>query len=103
MAARFGSWQLISPLFRHLRVQFAGDLRGPAATAILRRIERDVIERGRDIAGAKHQILATVLPMYEAFVRPTQRNAHFSINWEGEEIPEKATEGIVRMLRDHFR
>jgi len=28
---------------------------------------------------------------------------HFSINWEGEEIPGKATEGLVRMLRDHFR
>ncbi len=73
------------------------------ATAVLRRIERDVKERGRDIAGAKHQILTTVLPMYEHHVKPTQRNAHFSINWEGEEIPEKATEGLVRMVRDFFR
>jgi uridine kinase len=72
-------------------------------TAMLRRVQRDITERGRDIEGAKHQILATVMPMYETYVKPTQRNAHFSINWEGEEIPGKATEGLVRMLRDHFR
>ncbi|MFA6093373.1 MAG: uridine kinase [Elusimicrobiota bacterium] len=73
------------------------------ATALLRRIQRDLQERGRDIQGSKHQILTTVLPMYEHYVKPTQRNAHFSINWEGEEIPEKATEGLLRMVRDFFR
>ena len=72
-------------------------------TAMLRRVQRDISERGRDIEGIKHQILATVLPMYETYVKPTQKNAHFSINWEGEEIPGKATEGLVRMMRDHFR
>lgn len=72
-------------------------------TAVLRRVQRDINERGRSIEDTKHQILATVLPMYETYVKPTQRNAHFSINWEGEEIPVKATEGLVRMLRDHFR
>ncbi|MFI5347033.1 MAG: uridine kinase [Elusimicrobiota bacterium] len=69
------------------------------ATAALRRISRDITERGRDVEGAKHQILTTVLPMYETYVKPTQRNAHFSVNWEGEEIPEKATEGLIRMVR----
>ncbi|HAZ07246.1 MAG TPA: uridine kinase [Elusimicrobia bacterium] len=73
------------------------------ATAALRRISRDITERARNVDGAKHQILTTVLPMYEAYVKPTQRNAHFSINWEGEEIPEKATEGLIRMVRDFFR
>jgi len=72
-------------------------------TACLRRIVRDVKERGRTVEDIKRQILETVLPMYEAYGRPTQRNAHFSINWEGEEIPRKTTEGLVRMLRDHFR
>ena len=72
-------------------------------TAVLRRVQRDINERGREIEGTKHQVLATVLPMYETYVKPTQKNAHFSINWEGEEIPGKATEGLVRMMRDHFR
>lgn len=73
------------------------------ATAVLRRIARDIEERGRDVEGAKHQILSTVLPMYETFVKPTQKNAHFSIDWEGEEVPKKATEGLLRMIRDFFR
>jgi len=73
------------------------------ATAVLRRVRRDILERGRTMDGAKHQILATVLPMYENFGKPTQKNAHFSINWEGEDIPDKATEGLVRMVRDFFR
>lgn len=73
------------------------------ATAALRRISRDVAERGRDVEGAKHQILATVLPMYEEHVKPTQRNAHFSVNWEGEEVPAKATEGLLRMVLGFFR
>lgn len=73
------------------------------ATAVLRRVTRDIEERARDVEGAKHQILSTVLPMYESYVKPTQRNAHFCINWEGEEIPEKATEGVVRMVAEHFR
>ncbi|MFC1522558.1 uridine kinase [Elusimicrobiota bacterium] len=73
------------------------------ATGVLRRVQRDVEERGRDIEGAKHQILNTVLPMYETYVKPTQKSTHFSINWDGEEVPQKATEGLVMMLRDHFR
>jgi len=86
------------PLY-HYRIFVATGI----ATAALRRIARDIEERGRDVEGAKHQILTTVLPMYESYVKPTQRNAHFSINWVGEEIPEKATEGLVRMVRDFFR
>jgi len=73
------------------------------ATAVLRRLQRDIEERGRDVGGAKRQILTTVLPMYEQYVKPTQRNAHFSIDWDGEEAPEKATEGLIRMARDFFR
>jgi len=73
------------------------------ATAILRRVQRDVEQRGRTIENAKHQILTTVLPMYETYVKPTQREAHFSIEWDGEEVPVKATEGLLRMVRDYFR
>lgn len=70
---------------------------------MLRRVARDVADRGRDVEGAKHQILATVLPMYEGHIKPTQRNAHFSIIWEGEEVPDKSVHGLVRMVRDVFR
>ncbi|MDD5657091.1 MAG: uridine kinase [Elusimicrobia bacterium] len=73
------------------------------ATAVLRRIARDIAERGRGVEDAKHQILSTVLPMHETYVKPTQKNAHFSIDWDGEDVPEKATEGLVSMVRDFFR
>ena len=85
--------------FYHYRIFVSTGL----ATAVLRRVARDIAERGRGVEDAKHQILTTVLPMYETYVKPTQKNAHFSIDWDGEEVPEKATEGLVRMVRDFFR
>jgi uridine kinase len=36
---------------------------------LLRRVQRDILERGRDIGGIAHQYLATVKPMYERYIR----------------------------------
>lgn len=36
---------------------------------LLRRIKRDIVERGRDIAGIEAQYLSTVKPMYEKYIR----------------------------------
>ena len=36
---------------------------------LLRRIKRDIVERGRDIAGIETQYLSTVKPMYEKYIR----------------------------------
>ncbi|MBQ3761350.1 MAG: uridine kinase [Clostridia bacterium] len=36
---------------------------------LLRRIKRDIVERGRDILGIETQYLATVKPMYEKYIR----------------------------------
>ncbi|ELY76602.1 uridine kinase [Natrinema pallidum] len=46
-----------------------------ADVRILRRIERDVIERGRDLKGVIDQYLETVKPMHEQFVAPTKKQA----------------------------
>ncbi|ELY68083.1 uridine kinase [Natrinema versiforme] len=46
-----------------------------ADVRILRRIERDVIERGRDLEGVMDQYLGTVKPMHEQFVAPTKKQA----------------------------
>ncbi|MDF9744431.1 uridine kinase [Natrinema salsiterrestre] len=46
-----------------------------ADVRILRRIERDVIERGRDLEGVIDQYLETVKPMHERFVAPTKKQA----------------------------
>jgi uridine kinase len=42
---------------------------------LIRRLRRDVLERGRTMESVVEQYLASVRPMYEAFVKPTQVNA----------------------------
>lgn len=47
---------------------------------ILRRVIRDVKERGRDVEGIAHQYLTTVKPMHSAYVEPTKAIADIVIN-----------------------
>ena len=47
---------------------------------ILRRVRRDMVERGRDLDGIIDQYLATVKPMHNAFVEPTKAYADIIIN-----------------------
>lgn len=47
---------------------------------ILRRLTRDVRERGRDIDGVVEQYLTTVKPMHGVFVEPTKKYADIIIN-----------------------
>ena len=44
-----------------------------------------------------------VFTVYESSVNQTENNAHCASNGNGEEVPEKANEGLVRMVRDFFR
>lgn len=46
-----------------------------ADVRILRRLERDVDERGRTVRSVIDQYLATVKPMHEQFVEPSKRHA----------------------------
>ena len=47
---------------------------------ILRRLRRDVNERGRDIDGVINQYLGTVKPMHGIYVEPTKKYADIIIN-----------------------
>ncbi|WP_293027396.1 uridine kinase [Natronococcus sp.] len=62
-----------------------------ADVRILRRIERDVIDRGRGLEGVIDQYLETVKPMHEQFVAPTKKNADVI-------IPEGANRMAVDLL-----
>ena len=42
---------------------------------LLRRIKRDVIERGRTIESVEKQYVDTVKPMHELYVQPSKHNA----------------------------
>lgn len=46
-----------------------------ADVRILRRIKRDVIERGRTLENVEQQYLTTVKPMHELYVEPSKRKA----------------------------
>lgn len=52
---------------------------GSGKTTILRRIVRDVRDRGRDLESIVTQYLTTVKPMHEMFVEPSKRYADIII------------------------
>lgn len=46
---------------------------------LARRLQRDIIERGRDVESVLDQYLATVKPSHTAFIEPTKKNADIII------------------------
>ena len=64
---------------------------------ILRRILRDVKERGRSLDSVITQYLTTVKPMHEAFVEPSKRTADIIVPNGGENGP------ALEMLVHHIR
>lgn len=51
---------------------------------ILRRLRRDVLERGRSIESVISQYTDTVKPMHEAYVEPSKKHAHLIVPEGGE-------------------
>jgi uridine kinase len=68
----------------------------PDDVRLLRRIKRDLLERGRDIASIEQQYLSTVRAMHELHVAPTKRHAHLIVPEGGENT--QAVEVIVGRL-----
>jgi uridine kinase len=54
---------------------------------LLRRIRRDIVERGRDVAAIEAQYLRTVRPMHERYVAPSRAAAHLIVPEGGENAP----------------
>ena len=71
-----------------------------ADVRILRRIMRDVRERGRQLDGIIRQYLATVKPMHEAFVEPSKRYADIIIPEGGANTV--ALEMVVNRVQFHL-
>ena len=71
----------------HIYVETDADVR------ILRRIERDVVDRGRELEGVMDQYLSTVKPMHEQFIEPTKKDADII-------IPEGANAVAVNLLEE---
>ncbi|MBP3720620.1 MAG: uridine kinase [Clostridia bacterium] len=71
-----------------------------ADVRILRRIQRDVQERGRSLESVINQYLATVKPMHEQFVEPSKRRADVISPEGGRNLV--ALEMVVQRVRAHI-
>ena len=71
-----------------------------ADVRILRRILRDVKERGRSLDSVVGQYLSTVKPMHEAFVEPSKRYADIIVPVGGENAV--ACQMIVDQIEKHL-
>ena len=71
-----------------------------ADVRILRRIVRDVRDRGRSLESVISQYLTTVKPMHEQFVEPSKRNADIIIPEGGHNIV--AFDMVVERVKAHI-
>jgi len=79
--------RIVAQLDLALYVQTDADVR------VLRRLQRDVTERGRTVDGVVEQYLSTVKPMHEQFVEPTKENADLI-------VPEGTNPAVIDVLRE---
>lgn len=79
---------ILALAYRELRERYdlAVYVEAPDDIRLLRRMVRDIRERGRTVENVAEQYLATVRPMHEAFVRPCRRFAGLILN--GLDTPE---------------
>jgi uridine kinase len=85
-------WELIR---QHLVLKLFVD--APADVRLVRRIRRDVAERGRTMEQVVQQYLATVRPMHERYVEPCRAFADVVIGNDGGS--EAAAERAARVVR----
>ncbi len=71
-----------------------------ADVRILRRIRRDVRERGRSLDSVIDQYLTTVKPMHELYVEPSKKKAHLIIPEGG--YNRVALDMIVERIKKHI-
>ncbi len=66
----------------------------------IRRLKRDIKERGRNVESVIDQYLATVKPMHDAYVEPTKKNADIIIPRGG--FNDKAIQVVVRYMMERI-
>lgn len=71
-----------------------------ADVRILRRITRDVKERGRSLDSVVSQYLTTVKPMHEQFVEPSKRSADIIVLEGGHNVV--ALDMIIQRVKNHI-
>ena len=69
----------------------------PADVRALRRVRRDLVERGRTVDSVVEQYLQSVRPMHERFVEPARATADLVLGWP--HSPQEQTATVVAALR----
>ncbi len=67
----------------------------------IRRLKRDVSERGRSIDGVIKQYLSTVKPMHDQFVAPTKKLADVVVYWD--QYNDRTIELLSNMIRQNIK
>ena len=67
---------------------------------LLRRMKRDIEERGRTPESVSKQWRDTVRPGYHDFILPTRRYADFIVEWDGD--TDACMRGILALIKDYF-
>jgi uridine kinase len=60
---------------------------GSGASTLARRILRDTIERGRDVAGIVAQCRRTARPSHDVHIEPSKRHAHLIVPMDAHHEP----------------
>lgn len=91
-----GIFALYSPEIRkHLSCSIFVDVSDDVR--FIRRLQRDISERGRSNDGVIKQYLETVKPMHDQFVAPTKFNADLIIHWDN--YKEQTIDMLANMIR----
>lgn len=90
---------LANPLLRDL-IDIKIYVEADADERILRRIVRDVKERGRDLDNIVSQYLTTVKPMHYLFVEPTRATADIVINSGMNDVAFDIVQSKIKLLLD---
>lgn len=69
----------------------------PADVRALRRVQRDIVERGRTVHSVVQQYLHSVRPMHERFVEPARSTADVVLGWQ--HTPAEWAATVVATLR----
>ncbi len=69
----------------------------PADVRALRRVQRDIVERGRTVQSVVHQYMTSVRLMHERFVEPARETADLVLGWQ--HTPQEWAQTVMAILR----
>ena len=69
----------------------------PPDLRFIRRLERDLCERGRSVESVTRQYLDSVRPMHEKFVEPSRQHTDIMIPWGGHNL--QAVQMLLALLQ----